>query len=133
MYPDFTMYTIINIKLNLFVIEVKPPGPTQCISDQRKVGYEMQKMIDKLVDSGVPGPAMCGVWVDGFICHSFKMTLQYNGIYQMIELDSFSLPQHIGDVVNVKSIMSALLKLKVSLINHLFDKKIIIYIYMDFF
>jgi hypothetical protein len=53
------------VRYDLFVIEVKKPGSTIALGDQRKVAYEFQKMLDYLVEKSAPSPVVCGLWVDG--------------------------------------------------------------------
>jgi hypothetical protein len=54
------MYDVVNeTRFDLFV-EVKPPGQSQCTSDQRKIGFEMKKMLDALVNARIPSPVVCG-------------------------------------------------------------------------
>lgn len=43
------------------------------------------------------------------------MDLKYNGVYRLIEMDIFTLPNSIDDLPKVKQILTALFKVKVSL------------------
>jgi Na+/glutamate symporter len=76
------------------------------------IGYELQKMIDTLVDANIPSPVVCGVWVDGKTCSTYKMDLKYNGLYRLIELDAFQLPTTMEDIMKARKIFSMLMKLK---------------------
>jgi hypothetical protein len=107
------MYTVINnIRFDVFAIKVEPPGQTRCLTDQRKIGYELQKMIDALVDACIPSPIVCGVSVDVKTCSTYKMDLKYNGLYRLIELDTFQLPTTMEDIMKARRIFSMLMKLK---------------------
>ena len=46
-------------------MEVKPPESSLGYDDIPKIGLEMQKMLNHLVDLGCEGPVVCGVLVDG--------------------------------------------------------------------
>jgi hypothetical protein len=49
------------------------------------------------------------------------MDLKFDGLYRMIELDAFSLPNIIEDIIKAKYILECLFKLKVSLTNHIHE------------
>jgi hypothetical protein len=49
---------------------VKPPGSSLALYDQRKLGYELKKMIDHIIEAGFPSPVVCGLWVDSKLWHA---------------------------------------------------------------
>jgi hypothetical protein len=66
LYPDFKLQVNIkSFKFDLFVVEIKPPGSSLALYDQRKLAYELKTMIDHLVHAGIPSPVVCGLWVGG--------------------------------------------------------------------
>lgn len=63
---------IMGAQVLIEVVEVKPPKSGLAIEDQRKIGYELKKMLDVLVDVGISSLVICGLGVDGIIISKYK-------------------------------------------------------------
>ncbi|EPB88138.1 hypothetical protein HMPREF1544_05082 [Mucor circinelloides 1006PhL] len=118
MIPDFALYCdpLTMIKLELFVVEVKKPGNFSnghLEVDIVKLGKEMQLALNKLIEKKVKDPEVVALLVEGYKVTTFKMDLQYNGQYRMIELNSFFIVRNnIDDIMLVPSIIEKMYQLK---------------------
>jgi hypothetical protein len=69
--PDYVAYvkTRLDLKYDIFVAEVKKPyaKANQLESDLVKVGKQMKKMIDCLLDLDIEQPIVCGLVIEGKI------------------------------------------------------------------
>ncbi|CAO3651980.1 unnamed protein product [Cunninghamella blakesleeana] len=111
--PDFTLFCdIFNFRYDLLVIEVKPPGNSNAYDDFFKVVTEMHYMLDKLVGIGAESPKVCGIWINGMEVHTYSLSIDYNGIYALVELDEFSLPSTIDQLYNIKKCLKSFFRLK---------------------
>ncbi|ORY97718.1 hypothetical protein BCR43DRAFT_514090 [Syncephalastrum racemosum] len=112
--PDFTLNAVSHGgRFGLLAVEVKPPSNGSARSDLRKIANELELMLEPLVDLDIENPTTCGVWVDGFQCHLYRMDPRYNGVYRLVESGVFELPRVLADILKVKPIMEVLLKLKI--------------------
>ncbi|KAG1050497.1 hypothetical protein G6F43_007233 [Rhizopus delemar] len=111
--PDFTSSaSVLGHRIDLFVVEIKPPNSSSGHHDFVKLAKEMMLMINQLIRLGLESPIVCGLWIDGYYCISLKMDLRANGIYRLVEVDKFELPKSTDDLTKVRTITQKLLKIK---------------------
>ncbi|KAF7722499.1 hypothetical protein EC973_003091 [Apophysomyces ossiformis] len=110
-----------DLRFDLLTVQVKQPGSGQGQGDLQKIAQEMKAMIDSMIDSlaktRIQSPVVCGIGVNGFECHTYKMDLGYDGIYRLIELDDVMVASSIDDLAKVKRILAALLKTRSTFLN----------------
>ncbi|ORX47445.1 hypothetical protein DM01DRAFT_1310313 [Hesseltinella vesiculosa] len=111
--PDFTLYSsLFGHRLDLFVVEIKPPQSSLAMADFVKLTKEMMNMVNRLALLHVTAPRVFGLWVDGYHCQTYMMDTHYHSMYRMIELDTFDLPKVLDDLPKIRSVMQKLMKVK---------------------
>jgi hypothetical protein len=109
--PDFTTYASFRgNQYDLFVMEVKPPRSTLGEDDFTKLAKEMMVMLNKLVALRMRDPTVYGIWIDGFTVTTLSMDLKSDGLYRLVELDTFELMKTVDDLASIKIIMQKLSK-----------------------
>jgi hypothetical protein len=100
--------------MDLFIVEVKLTNksyfPHQ--DDFIKLRLEMQKMLNSLIFINVPEPIVFGLLLKGLNCQLYAMWLEYDGVYVCRELQSFSLPRSVYEIMLCPSILSTVISLK---------------------
>lgn len=91
----------------MFIVEVKCPKSKED-DDFFKLSVELQMMLNKLAQAGVEAPQVFGMIIYGFECFTFKMDLIAPGIYRMIKLKSFFVPQNVYDLPTLHNAMASL-------------------------
>ncbi|KAF7724813.1 hypothetical protein EC973_000697 [Apophysomyces ossiformis] len=113
--PDFTSYVDVHgRRFDLFCVEVKKPGGRNGgpYTDLVKLGKEMKLMLDALIKSEVPNPKVCGLLVNGSSCKTYRMDLEYEAIYRLVQLDEFELVTSINSMLQTTLVVESLLQLK---------------------
>lgn len=103
------------ITFDLLVVEVKPIGKnssSQPQSDLVKLGKEMKRMIDYLVDASIENISVCGILVEGVKCFTYMMDLEYDGVYRMVQLGQFNLVRDVSDILLIPKAIEYLLQTK---------------------
>ncbi|CAO3588281.1 unnamed protein product [Absidia cylindrospora] len=106
-------------EFDLLVVEVKPPGKTssgQLQSDWVKIGKEMKRMVDCLVNTGIDNILVGGTLVEGFSCSTYMMDLKHDGVCRMTQLSHFYLLRGPSDIALVPEIIEYILQLKAILL-----------------
>lgn len=112
MKPDIGLNTsTTGVRRDLLVIEVKSPKIKCTAMEIYKLAFEMQCMLNVLIEQNVPKPRTFGILVQGKLheqsrrdytkklrgnggkCPTYKMDLAYDGVYRMIQLHEFHLPK----------------------------------------
>ncbi|KAJ8651880.1 hypothetical protein O0I10_012549 [Lichtheimia ornata] len=107
--PDFTLHaTLLGHRYDMFMVEVKPLQSPLTESDFINLAKDLMCMLNKLVGLQVPGPAVHGMWVDGMQVQTFKMDLVANGMYRLVEMDSFELVRSFDDLSRMRAILQKL-------------------------
>ncbi|CAO3651166.1 unnamed protein product [Cunninghamella echinulata] len=114
---DYTIFYQSNLNKNfdLFVVEVKPIGKScgsQVQSDLVKLGKEMKRMVDFLVAEDIDQITVCGMLVKGIECSTYKMDLEYDGMYRMVQLGGFHLLRNETDILLTPKIIQHLIQVK---------------------
>ncbi|PHZ07185.1 uncharacterized protein RHIMIDRAFT_131423 [Rhizopus microsporus ATCC 52813] len=76
----------------ILLVEVKPPRNTTS-NDLVKLGKCLKDVVDKLDEDGVRDVLVCGLLAEGYHCRAFAMDLKFHGLYRMIHLGIFYVPQ----------------------------------------
>ncbi|CAO3637683.1 unnamed protein product [Cunninghamella blakesleeana] len=100
---------------DLFVVEIKPIGKSstsQPQSDFVKLGKEMKRMVDCLVNEDIETVQVDGILVEGIKCHTYIMDLGYDGIYRIVQIGEFNLLRDSSDILLVPKIIEYLSQVK---------------------
>ncbi|KAG1533997.1 hypothetical protein G6F45_012156 [Rhizopus arrhizus] len=76
----------------VLLVEVKPPRNATS-NDLVKLGKCLKDVVDKLDEDGVRDGLVCGLLAEGYRCRAFAMDLKFHGLYRMIHLGTFYVPQ----------------------------------------
>ncbi|KAI8375181.1 hypothetical protein BD560DRAFT_317751, partial [Blakeslea trispora] len=100
---------------DVLAVEVKKPKAksSQIVGDTAKLGNMLKLMLDNLVLRGVPSPVVCGFVDDGEIITTYKMTMEQEGRYDLVELASFPPVRCLDDLLRLPSIIDHFEQLKV--------------------
>ncbi|KAI9486922.1 MAG: hypothetical protein EXX96DRAFT_471779 [Benjaminiella poitrasii] len=118
MIPDLTVYvdTVPNINFELLTIEVKKQGNCSNRSLEKglvKLGKEMQLALNKLIIYKVQKPTVMGLLVEGLKMTAFRMDLEFDGQYRMLEIAQvFLVRDNKCDILLVPTIMQVLTQVK---------------------
>ncbi|KAG1460270.1 hypothetical protein G6F56_005988 [Rhizopus delemar] len=103
-------------KYELFFVEVKRKGNYQnnhLEDDLVKLGKEMHTALNKLVKKKVRNPEVVGLLVEDCRAVAYKMNLEYNGQYQMIEISRFYFTREtVDDILLIPAIVTKLNQIK---------------------
>ncbi|KAG9293426.1 hypothetical protein G9A89_009150 [Geosiphon pyriformis] len=94
--PDFTIKTINTRKyIELLIGEVKPPNTRDVLIDKDLIslGKTMKNALDKSIEDGVNDMIICGFQIIGFLGRAYVMDLLFDGVYRMLMIGEFRLPE----------------------------------------
>ncbi|KAI8370445.1 uncharacterized protein BYT42DRAFT_89094 [Radiomyces spectabilis] len=111
-HANATVSTVISDhNRNCLIVKAKSPQqPT--VAELVRMAFGMKTMLDHLVDEHVNQPMTFGIYIEGCQCRSFKMDLQYDGIYRLVQLRQFSLMKNIYDFGMIRNTICSLRQLK---------------------
>ncbi|KAG0176082.1 hypothetical protein DFQ29_006602 [Apophysomyces sp. BC1021] len=119
MIPDFVLFVdpLSTLNFELLFVEVKRKGNFangHLESDIVKLGKEMQIAVSKLVLKKVECPEVVGLLIEeGNTATAYKMDLQYNAQYRMVELSKFHfIRENADDILLVPTILEKLKQLQ---------------------
>ncbi|CAO0796397.1 unnamed protein product [Mucor circinelloides] len=118
MIPDLAVYvdTVPNINFELLNIEVKKQGNCSNRSlekDLVKLGKEMQLALNKLIIYKVQKPTVMGLLVEDLKMTAFRMDLEFDGQYRMLEIGQvFLVRDNKCDILLVPTILQVLTQVK---------------------
>lgn len=118
MIPDLTLFIEVNSTTNyeLFFVEVKRKGKYQnnnLENDLVKLGKEMHTALNKLMKKRVRNPEVVGLLIEDTKAIAYKMTLKYEGLYQMIEISQFNFARdNTDDILLIPAIIEKLSQIK---------------------
>ncbi|CAJ0755973.1 368_t:CDS:2, partial [Entrophospora sp. SA101] len=112
--PDLIIRTNLNDYIELMFIEIKPPNTKEALINEDLVylGKTMKSALDKAIEDGLEDIVICGIQVAGFLSRCYIMDLCYEGIYRMILIGEFHIPNGVATWVDkgVKSYQSIVRK-----------------------
>ncbi|KAG0738426.1 hypothetical protein G6F57_012260 [Rhizopus arrhizus] len=118
MIPDLVLFVEPHSATNyeLFFVEVKRKGNYQndyLENDLIKIGKEMHTALNKLVKKKVKNPEVVGLLVEDCHAVAYKMDLEYDGQYRMIEMSRFNFTRdNVDDILLVPAIIEKLNQIK---------------------
>ncbi|OBZ81882.1 hypothetical protein A0J61_10065 [Choanephora cucurbitarum] len=92
---------------------------TKCIdkyNNDEKMRAIEQLFDHKLLEAikrGMAKPHMLGLLIDGYNCYLYMMKIEHEAIYQMVELDTFSLPKGRNEIHLLKNLLEVIFRVKV--------------------
>ncbi|KAI8373414.1 hypothetical protein EDC96DRAFT_499244 [Choanephora cucurbitarum] len=108
--PDYLLKGLFEngLKIDVFLAEFKKPSakPSQILNDKVKLGNLMKLMVDRLVLLGVPSPVVCGLFADGRMTYTYKMTIKKDGEYEFVELGCFGTIRCTSDLMSLPIMMA---------------------------
>ncbi|OBZ82244.1 hypothetical protein A0J61_09706 [Choanephora cucurbitarum] len=108
--PDYLLKGLFEngLKIDVFLAEFKKPSakPSQILNDKVKLGNLMKLMVDRLVFLGVPSPVVCGLFADGRMTYTYKMTIKKDGEYEFVELGCFGTIRCTSDLMSLPIMMA---------------------------
>ncbi|KAI8323396.1 hypothetical protein EDC96DRAFT_529181 [Choanephora cucurbitarum] len=112
--PDYTLffYDEQESPVEVFVTEVKAPLRNKNSNDFIKLGFTLKSMLDGAIKRGMTKPHMLGLLVDGYNCYLYMMKIEHEAIYQMVELDTFSLPKGRNEIHLLKNLLEVIFRVK---------------------
>ncbi|KAI8380291.1 hypothetical protein BD560DRAFT_487562, partial [Blakeslea trispora] len=101
-------------KFDVLAIEVKKPKAktSQIVNDTSKLGNILKLMLGHSVLLGVPFLIVCGLVGDGEMVTAYKMTIEQEGRYDLVELASFRGIRCLDDLLRLPSIIGHFQQLK---------------------
>ncbi|KAI8148029.1 hypothetical protein BJV82DRAFT_594343 [Fennellomyces sp. T-0311] len=113
MQPDFTAFTeVAGRRFDLFVVEVKKPQQPKG-QDLVKVGFMLRQMLTKLVEEKIERPQVYALIVDGYECTTYKMVIDHQFIFKLIEISQFLLPDRMHKIPCLETTVASLYQIKV--------------------
>ncbi|KAI8380294.1 hypothetical protein BD560DRAFT_487565 [Blakeslea trispora] len=117
LFPDYLLKLMLEgEKFDVLAIEVKKPKAktSQIVNDTSKLGNILKLMLGHSVLLGVPFLIVCGLVGDGEMVTAYKMTIEQEGRYDLVELASFRGIRCLDDLLRLPSIIGHFQQLKQS-------------------
>ncbi|KAI8369210.1 hypothetical protein EDC96DRAFT_420069, partial [Choanephora cucurbitarum] len=115
LFPDYLLKVVSEgEKFDILAVEVKKPKAkaSQIVNDTSKLGNILKLMLDRLALFGVPSPVVCGLVDDGEMITTYKMTIEQEGRYDLVELGSFRGIRCVDDLLRLPLIIEYFQQLK---------------------